>query len=70
MGKHIEHYHRTIGFDAILGGGACRPYVNRFLPCVPSHSHWRLFIDLLAEDVLGDLGVRQAMKKIPKNVRL
>lgn len=23
-----------------------------------------------AEDVLGDLGVRQAMKKIPANVRL
>jgi len=43
MGKNIEHYHRTVGFDAILGG---------------------------AEDVLGDLGVRQAMKKIPKNVRL
>lgn len=21
MGKNIEHYHRTIGFDAILGGG-------------------------------------------------
>jgi len=43
LGKNIEHYHRTVGFDAILGG---------------------------AEDVLGDLGVRQAMKKIPKNVRL
>lgn len=43
MGKHIEHYHRTIGFDSLLGG---------------------------AEDVLGDLGVRQAMKKIPENTRL
>ena len=43
MGRHVEHYHRTIGFDALLGG---------------------------AEDVLGDLGVRQAMKKIPKNTRL
>jgi len=43
MGKHIEHYHRTIAFDALLGG---------------------------AEDVLGDLGVRQAMKNIPKNTRL
>ncbi|KAF8292381.1 acyl-CoA dehydrogenase NM domain-like protein [Clavulina sp. PMI_390] len=43
MGKFIEHYHRTITFDAVLGG---------------------------AEDVLGDLGVRQAMRKIPKNVRL
>ncbi|KAI9463350.1 acyl-CoA dehydrogenase/oxidase [Lactarius psammicola] len=36
-------YHRTIGFDSILGG---------------------------AEDVLGDLGVRQAMRMMPKNARL
>jgi len=43
MGRFIEHYHRTIAFDALLGG---------------------------AEDVLGDLGVRQAMRAIPKNVRL
>ncbi|KAI0370328.1 acyl-CoA dehydrogenase NM domain-like protein [Pilatotrama ljubarskyi] len=43
MGKHIEHYHRTVPFDAILGG---------------------------AEDVLGDLGVRQAIKAMPKNAKL
>ncbi|KAG9219469.1 hypothetical protein CCMSSC00406_0005363 [Pleurotus cornucopiae] len=43
MGKVIENYHRTSGFDAILAG---------------------------AEDVLGDLGVRQAMKKMPKGARL
>ncbi|KAG8843719.1 hypothetical protein FRC20_003762 [Serendipita sp. 405] len=43
MGRHIEHYHRTITFDSLLGG---------------------------AEDVLGDLGVRQAIKQMPKNVRL
>ncbi|KAH9856491.1 acyl-CoA dehydrogenase NM domain-like protein [Lenzites betulinus] len=43
MGKHIEHYHRTVPFDAILGG---------------------------AEDVLGDLGVRQAIKAMPKSVKL
>jgi len=43
MGKLIENYHRTSGFDAILAG---------------------------AEDVLGDLGVRQALKKIPRDVRL
>ncbi|KAJ7650358.1 acyl-CoA dehydrogenase [Roridomyces roridus] len=43
MGKHIEHYHRTVPFDSVLGG---------------------------AEDVLGDLGVRQAMRKMPKNTRL
>ncbi|KAF7330528.1 Acyl-CoA dehydrogenase [Mycena venus] len=43
MGKHIEHYHRTVPFDSVLGG---------------------------AEDVLGDLGVRQAMRKMPRNARL
>lgn len=43
MGRFIEHYHRTVPFDAVLGG---------------------------AEDVLGDLGVRQAIKKMPKTVRL
>ncbi|KAH8995027.1 peroxisomal acyl-CoA-dehydrogenase [Lactarius akahatsu] len=42
-GPLVEHYHRTIGFDSILGG---------------------------AEDVLGDLGVRQAMRMMPKNARL
>ncbi|KAF8532187.1 acyl-CoA dehydrogenase/oxidase [Gautieria morchelliformis] len=43
MGRFIEHYHRTVPFDAVLGG---------------------------AEDVLGDLGVRQAMRKMPKSSRL
>ncbi|PPQ67496.1 hypothetical protein CVT25_006037 [Psilocybe cyanescens] len=43
MGEFIEHYHRTVPFDAILGG---------------------------AEDVLGDLGVRQAIRGIPKNSKL
>ncbi|KAH7105278.1 acyl-CoA dehydrogenase NM domain-like protein [Auriculariales sp. MPI-PUGE-AT-0066] len=43
LGKYIEMFHRTSGFDAILGG---------------------------VEDVLGDLGVRQAMKKMPKDARL
>ncbi|XP_006459340.1 hypothetical protein AGABI2DRAFT_201485 [Agaricus bisporus var. bisporus H97] len=43
MGEQIEHYHRTVTFDSILGG---------------------------AEDVLGDLGVRQAIRNMPKNVRL
>jgi len=43
MGHFIEHYYRTVTFDALLGG---------------------------AEDVLGDLGVRQAMRQMPKNVRL
>jgi alkylation response protein AidB-like acyl-CoA dehydrogenase len=43
MGHFIEQYHRTVPFDAVLGG---------------------------AEDVLGDLGVRQAMRQMPKNVKL
>ncbi|KAJ8521124.1 hypothetical protein ONZ45_g2176 [Pleurotus djamor] len=43
MGRFIEHYHRTVPFDAVLGG---------------------------AEDVLGDLGVRQALRKMPKEARL
>lgn len=43
MGQFIEHYYRTVPFDAVLGG---------------------------AEDVLGDLGVRQAIRTMPKNTRL
>jgi len=43
MGKVIENFSRTSGFDSILAG---------------------------AEDVLGDMGVRQAMKKMPKGARL
>lgn len=43
MGRFIEHYHRTIAFDALLGG---------------------------AEDVLRDLGVRQALRGMPKDARL
>ncbi|THH33221.1 hypothetical protein EUX98_g950 [Antrodiella citrinella] len=43
MGRFIEHYHRTVPYDAILGG---------------------------AEDVLGDLGVRQAIRQMPRNARL
>lgn len=38
-----EQYHRTIAFDALLGG---------------------------AEDVLADLGVRQALRAMPKDARL
>jgi len=43
MGRFIEHYHRTIAFDALLGG---------------------------AEDVLRDLGVRQALRGMPKDAKL
>lgn len=43
MGRFIEHYHRTVPFDALLGG---------------------------AEDVLSDLGVRQALRGMPSNARL
>ncbi|KAF9485194.1 peroxisomal acyl-CoA-dehydrogenase [Pholiota conissans] len=43
MGKFVEHYHRTIAFDALLGG---------------------------AEDVLADLGVRQALRAMPRDTKL
>ncbi|KAH9010670.1 acyl-CoA dehydrogenase NM domain-like protein [Lactarius pseudohatsudake] len=43
MGRFVEHYHRTIAFDSLLGG---------------------------AEDVLGDLGVRQALRGMPSNAKL
>jgi len=43
MGRFIEHYHRCVAFDSLLGG---------------------------AEDVLDDLGVRQAMRAMPKNAKL
>jgi len=43
MGRFIEHYHRTIAFDSLLGG---------------------------AEDVLADLGVRQALRAMPSNSKL
>ncbi|KAK0469827.1 peroxisomal acyl-CoA-dehydrogenase [Desarmillaria tabescens] len=43
MGRFVEHYHRTVPFDALLGG---------------------------AEDVLSDLGVRQALRDMPQDSRL
>ncbi|TFL05447.1 acyl-CoA dehydrogenase/oxidase [Pterulicium gracile] len=43
MGKNVEIFHRTSGFDAILAG---------------------------AEDVLADLGVRQALKNMPSEAKL
>ncbi|KAJ3531395.1 hypothetical protein NM688_g7582 [Phlebia brevispora] len=43
MGRLIEHYYRTVPFDALLGG---------------------------AEDVLADLGARQAIRSMPQNARL
>ncbi len=63
MGRLIEHYHRTIAFDALLGGGK-----SSFRCCCTFLSY--IFIIFLAEDVLGDLGVRQVMRKIPDDVRL
>ncbi|KAF4597133.1 hypothetical protein EYR40_007584 [Pleurotus pulmonarius] len=47
MGRFIEHYHRTIAFDA--------------------HAESVL---LSAEDVLRDLGVRQALRGMPEDARL
>lgn len=45
---------------SVLGGG-------KFMTSIPK---WRSDISLLAEDVLGDLGVRQAIRGMPKNARL
>ena len=77
---HLQ-YHRTVPFDAyvlsfycavsdliltipvthrILGGGR-----GNVLPVCPLTSH-----PFTAEDVLGDLGVRQAIRSMPKNARL
>jgi len=43
MGKHVEHFQRSIKFSAILGG---------------------------AEEILGDLGIRMATKRMPLSARL
>jgi hypothetical protein len=67
MGKYIEHYHRTVPFDALLGGGVCHSF-SQAISSELTDGRW--IYHVLAEDVLGDLGVRQAMKKIPKNTRL
>jgi hypothetical protein len=65
MGRFIEHAHRTITFDSLLGGAEGDTFffadlVDRLLTLFP----------LNLADVLGDLGVRQAFKQMPKNVRL
>lgn len=76
MGKNIEHYHTTIAFDALLGGGKLLPIYALFfnpsapLPQCPDSHNLIPSSCYLAEDVLGDLGVRQAMRSIPKNTRL
>ena len=69
MGRVIEHYHRTVPFDALLGGGQfalryCLPYAVQSILI----SFFSFLV--VAEDVLGDLGVRQAMRNIPKSTRL
>lgn len=60
MGRLIEQYHRTVPFDAILGGGTLMTLIFRTV--LPDCSF--LFVPLAAEDVLGDLGVRQAIKQV------
>ena len=60
MGRFVEHYHRTIAFDALLGGGV---YAY-------PHIYFRVCNHFTAEDVLADLGVRQALRFMPKDIRL
>lgn len=67
MGRVIEHYHRTVPFDALLGGGQS-PSLLPYGICSVFHTDKPAI--LTAEDVLGDLGVRQAMRNIPKSTRL
>lgn len=47
MGRHIEHYHRTVPFDALLGGAE----VRRILPALHI-----LNADVESIDSLGRLG--------------
>jgi len=55
MGRLIEHYHRTIPFDALLGGG-------KHLIIFSNVNDFVDFMFFKAEDVLSDLGVRQALR--------
>jgi hypothetical protein len=62
MGQFIEHYHRTVAFDALLGGGAWFPRYDSGLKGL------NFFPE--AEDVLADLGIRQALRVMPKDAKL
>lgn len=59
-----SQYHRTVPFDAILGGGKSSSVMTAIVAGADTGS-----CDI-AEDVLGDLGVRQAIKAMPKNAKL
>jgi hypothetical protein len=64
MGRVVEHFHRHVPFDSILGG--CK-----FMLCILAFGRSKMILlCVAAEDVLGDLGVRQAIRGIPKNARL
>jgi alkylation response protein AidB-like acyl-CoA dehydrogenase len=58
MGRTIEMFHRTYKFDAILGGA--EGMLTDILLSV------RMLI--WGTEVLGDLGVRQAIKNMPKSM--
>lgn len=61
MGRVIENFNRTYKFDAIL--------VCNIVKSFPRELCWlTLPFQGGAEEVLGDLGVRQAMKNMPKAV--
>lgn len=58
MGRTIEMFHRTYKFDAILGGAEGK------ISCSIAYS-----VKLTdTVEVLGDLGVRQALKNMPKSM--
>lgn len=54
-------YHRIVPYDAILGGG------ESYSVCIYV---WIELMWFVAEDVLADLGVRQAMRGMPKGAKL
>jgi alkylation response protein AidB-like acyl-CoA dehydrogenase len=78
MGQYIEHvrlfascYPAMITADALDSITARFPLMQ-FLAEVGVSSHVRQYSNciIIAEDVLGDLGVRQAIRQMPKNTRL
>jgi len=58
MGKTIEMFHRTYKFDAILGGAE-----GKYCQCFSEEAKADKFTE-----VLGDLGVRQALKNMPRSM--
>lgn len=67
-----------VGVDPVKPINLFTDWLNSLTQSLPSRGRFSSvcflmcisLILILIKDVLGDLGVRQAMKKIPKNTRL